>query len=69
MELKNDLKGRKYYDWMHGILRTKNKIVVLNIVSLKDSILEWLHGSGRGGHSGRDVTLQRVRSVLLERNG
>lgn len=49
---------------MQGILRWKNKIVVPNVVALKDLILEWLHGSGQGGHSGRDVTVQRVKSLF-----
>ena len=27
-------------------------------------MLEWLHCSGQGGHSGRDVTMQRVKGLF-----
>lgn len=31
---------------------------------LNEQILQWLHGSSTGGHLGRDVTLQRIRSIF-----
>lgn len=33
-----------------------------------NDILEWLHGSGQGGHSGRDVTIKMVK-ILFYRTG
>ena len=56
--------GTKHYSWVQGVLRRKSKIVVPNVVSLKDKVLEWLHCSGQGGHSGRDVTMQRVKGLF-----
>lgn len=46
------------------ILRRKSKIVVPQNVALWNDILEWLHGSGQGDHSGRDVTIQMVKSLF-----
>ena len=43
------------------MLRQKQKIIVPNNEEIRKTILEWLHGSGQSGHSGRDVTVQRVR--------
>lgn len=54
----------RHYSWVQGVLRRKSKIVVPAMVSLKDKVLEWLHCSGQGGHSGRDVTMQRVKGLF-----
>lgn len=32
--------------------------------ALRNAILEWLNESGSGGHSGRDATYQRVKSLF-----
>ena len=60
--LKRDTKFKKHFSWCQDILRRKSKIVVPQNVELRNDILSWLHGSGQGGHSGRDVTVQRVKS-------
>lgn len=65
--LQRDPKFKKHYTWFQDILRRKNKIVVPNKVALRNSILEWLHGSCQGGHSGRDVTIQRVTSLFYKK--
>lgn len=57
-QLQKDPKAKKHFSWSQGILRRKNKIVVQNDGELRNSILEWLHCSSQGGHSGRDVTVQ-----------
>ena len=62
--LQRDPKFKKHYTWFQNILRRNNMIVVPNKVALRNSILEWLHGSGQGGHSGRDVTIQRVKGLF-----
>lgn len=33
--------------------------------ALRESILQWLHGSSHAGHSGRDFTVQRVKSLFF----
>ena len=63
-KLKKDPKAKKHYSWVHNILRRKSKIMVPAINELRQRILEWLHSSGVGGHSGRDVTMQRVKGIF-----
>lgn len=63
---KKDAK-KKHYSWVQNVLRRKTKIVVPNDVKLRDDILQWLHCSGVGGHSGREVTHQRVKGIFYWR--
>lgn len=46
------------------MIRRKGKLVVGPNGELKQVILHWLHNSGQGGHSGRDATLARVKSIF-----
>lgn len=46
------------------MLRRKSKMVVPNVPEVKNTILEWLHSSSQGGHSGRDVTVRRVKGLF-----
>lgn len=55
---------KKHYSWTQNILRRKSKIVVPMDVSPRNTILEWLHGSRSGRHSGRDATHQRVKGLF-----
>ncbi|KAL1224617.1 putative mitochondrial protein [Cardamine amara subsp. amara] len=63
-ELKKKPNSKKHYSWIQNVLRRKSKIVVPMKPELKDKILQWLHCSGSGGHSGRDVTHQRVKGLF-----
>lgn len=63
-ELKQKPTSKKHYSWSQNILRRKNKIVVPSVAALRVMILNWLHGSSHAGHSGRDVTIQRVKSLF-----
>lgn len=63
-ELQQKPLAKKHYSWSQDILRRKSKIVVPESIPLRDKILEWLHCSGSGGHSGRDATHQRVKSLF-----
>jgi len=56
--------AKKHYSWSQDILRRKSKIVVPNDVEIKNKLLQWLHCSGMGGHSGRDASHQRVKSLF-----
>lgn len=38
--------------------------MVLTIDELREKILQWLHGSGVGGHSSREGTMQRVKGLF-----
>jgi hypothetical protein len=52
------------FSWVNGELRRRGKLLVGNVSSLKDTILQWLHDSALGGHSGRDVTAARIKSLF-----
>jgi len=62
--LQQQADSKKHYTWSQGVLRRKNKIVVPNNSGIKDTILRWLHCSGMGGHSGKEVTHQRVKGLF-----
>lgn len=47
-----------------GLIRRKKKLFIGPDDNLKNSILQWLHSSGMGGHSRRDATLKRVKSLF-----
>jgi len=65
--LQRDPDSKKYFSWSQNILRRKSKIVVPANDNIKNTILLWLHGSGVGGHSGRDVTHQRVKGLFYSK--
>ncbi|KAL8140010.1 hypothetical protein V2J09_006031 [Rumex salicifolius] len=48
-----------------GELRRRGKLFIGNDKELKLKILNWLHDSAIGGHSGRDATLHRVKSLFF----
>lgn len=52
------------FSLVDGLLRRKGKIVIGPDDNLKKSILEWLHSSHQGGHSGRDATLKRIKALF-----
>jgi hypothetical protein len=55
------------YSWVRGELRRNGKLVIGQNPTLKKSILTWLHDSAVRGHSGRDVTTSRVKSLFYWR--
>lgn len=55
------------YSWHKGELRRKGKLVIGANSDLKHLILKWLHDSPVGGHSGRDVTAARVKSLFSKK--
>ncbi|GAU17014.1 hypothetical protein TSUD_37720 [Trifolium subterraneum] len=52
------------FSWVNGELRRRGKLLVGNVPPLKETILQWLHDSSLGGHSGRDVTAARIKSLF-----
>ena len=53
-----------HFSLVNGLLRRKGKLVVGSDEALKRKILEWGHSSSVGGHSGRDATLRRLKSLF-----
>ncbi|GJS94075.1 putative mitochondrial protein [Tanacetum coccineum] len=58
------LKNKSYvgykYSWVDGILRRKDKILVGNVVQLKNTIINYYHSDATSGNSGTTVTVQRL---------
>lgn len=52
------------YSFVNGELRRRGKLVIGNDTEIKLHIFKWLHDSAVGGHSGRDATLQRIKSLF-----
>lgn len=52
------------FSYLNGELRHKGKLVIGNDTDIKLLIFKWLHDSAVGGHSGRDATLQRIKSLF-----
>lgn len=52
------------YKWANGILSRKGKKVVGNTLQTRKIILEWLHASPQGAHSGVQATLKRIKSLF-----
>ncbi|KAG2307520.1 hypothetical protein Bca52824_027268 [Brassica carinata] len=63
-ELEKKPDARKHFSWVQRNLRRKSKLVIPCVAELRETILKWLHGSGTSGHSGRDATHQRVKSLF-----
>lgn len=63
-ELKKKPDYKKHFTWKQDTLRRKSKLVIPNNGELRQTILNWLHKSSSGGHSGRDATHQRVKSLF-----
>ena len=62
--LKLSPRSKKHFTWSQEILRRKSKLVVPNNTILRNKILDWMHSSCGGGHSGREVTRQRVKGLF-----
>lgn len=53
------------YSFINGELRRKGKLIVGNDQGVKTHIFQWLHNSAAGGHSRKDSTLQRIKSLFF----
>lgn len=56
------------YRWADGTLTRKGKLVVGAILQTRRKILEWLHASPVGGHSGVRATGKRIKSLFYWKN-
>ena len=63
-ELKANTSSHKHYTWENNELRRKGKLVVGIDGTLRKKILQWLHASAEGGHSGMNATVKRVKAVV-----
>lgn len=63
-EIQKDATSHPKFSYTNDELRYKGRLVIENDPSIKLKILKWLHDSAIGGHSGRDTTLQRIKSLF-----
>ncbi|GKC00536.1 retrotransposon-related protein [Tanacetum coccineum] len=52
------------YQWKDNELRRNNKLVIGNDASLRQQLLQWMHNSPQGGHSGITATLKRIQRLF-----
>ncbi|KAL8162265.1 hypothetical protein V2J09_013754 [Rumex salicifolius] len=62
--LKGNPLAKKHYTWFRDQLRRRGKLVIGNNVELRNKLLEWLHCSRMGGHSGQDATIHKVKGLF-----
>lgn len=60
-DLFTDLASHEHYSWQHDLLTYKGKLVVGSVGNVRAQILQKLHGSPIGGHSGTERTYKRVK--------
>lgn len=63
-DLQKDAASHPKFSYQNEELRHKGKLVIGNDSAVKLHIFKWLHDSAIGGHSGRDATLQRIKSLF-----
>lgn len=63
-ELQTDSTSHPAFSYFNGELRRHGKLVIGKMEELKLKILQWLHDSAVGGHSGSDATLYRIKSLF-----
>lgn len=50
--------------WKDGVLTRKGKIVAGSVLRTRKIILDWLHASPVGGHSGIRATKKRIKAMF-----
>ncbi|WOG95777.1 hypothetical protein DCAR_0415105 [Daucus carota subsp. sativus] len=63
-ELQNDSTTHSKYTWKDQQLRRKGKLVIGNNNLVKQKILDWMHDSAQGGHSGIEATYHRIKNLF-----
>lgn len=64
-EVQRNPQSHPHYSWSHDQLRRKGRLVVGSDPQLRSKIMQWLHTSAQGGHSGVEATYQRVKSLFF----
>jgi hypothetical protein len=63
-DLQHNPNSHPKFSWVREELRRNGKLVIGSNSAIKETILNWLHSSPVGGHSGRDVTSSRIKSLF-----
>ncbi|KAL8089286.1 hypothetical protein AgCh_038908 [Apium graveolens] len=67
-EIKRDVESHKKYTWYDNKLMRKGRLVIGDSQRIKDMVMEWMHSSGYGGHSGIHATLKRIQTLFFWHN-
>ena len=54
----------RHYSLMDGVIRYKNKIWLGHSTTLQQQVIDQMHASPLGGHSGHLVTYQRLHKLF-----
>lgn len=60
-DLISDPLSHKHYLWQHGLLTYKDRLVVGASDSIRNAVLQEIHSSPLGGHSGTERTFKRAK--------
>lgn len=63
-DIEQDAPRHTHFTWQNNQLRRKDKLVVGSDLTLRNNIIQWLHGSAQGGHSGVKTTVKKVTSLF-----
>nr|GEY10888.1 hypothetical protein [Tanacetum cinerariifolium] len=63
-ELQVDAFSHSKYQWKDNELRRNKKLVIGDDVSLRQQLLQLMHNSPQGGHSGITATLKRIQRLF-----
>lgn len=63
-EIQENEDSHPHFKWHQGQLTRKGKLVVGGCQEIKQYILDWMHSSHQGGHSGVEVTLRNIKTLF-----
>lgn len=52
------------YDYVRGMNKYKGKLYLGPAHEMRKTIMEYMHASATGGHSGREMTFHRIHSIF-----
>lgn len=64
-ELQTEPSTHPQYSWCQNKLMRKGKLVIGSSPEIRKIILDWMHSSGYGGHSGIHATLKRIQTLFF----
>lgn len=64
-ELNSDPSSHPCFTWHQGLLQRKGKLMVDDNSDIKQTILQWMHSSTQGGHSGVHATFKRIQTLFF----
>ncbi|WOH15055.1 hypothetical protein DCAR_0934588 [Daucus carota subsp. sativus] len=63
-EVQQDPTSHPHYKWSDGVLLRKGKLMVGRADNVQQLVLNWMHSSSQGGHSGVYATMKRIKTLF-----